>query len=207
MRIPIARDGFVFIAVLLILGLQLGQIFQSVTLFAVFSGLAFCVACFFRDPERAVLATKDEVVSPADGRVMDVIPTQIDGKPYHQIVIFLSVLNCHINRIPYPGTVQETTHIPGKFLAAFRQEIDKKNERQETLINTDKGLIKVVQITGAIARRIVCRLKPDQVVNKGDRFGLIKFGSRTDLYLPSTATVLVKKGDTVKGNLSIVARF
>ena len=207
MRIPIANDAYTLIISLVVIALSAGHLTQSIPVLGFFLGLAVFVCFFFRDPERPLTASEKELVSPADGRIMNVIPTQLDGKPYNQIVIFLSVFNCHINRIPFSGTVKETSHIPGKFLAAYRNEIDKKNERQETLIETKHGLIKVVQITGAIARRIVCRLQAGQSVSRGDRFGLIKFGSRTDLYVPQSADVLVKKGDVVKGNLTTMARF
>lgn len=206
MNLPIARDGgriLAFFFVLFAISLIFENLWVSLSFFVLFLFGLF----FFRDFERVCPAEEGVVYSPADGRIMDVKSVSFDDKGYYQIVIFLSVFNCHVNRIPYSGKVIETKHVSGKFLAAFRGDIDQKNERQETVFETDQGLMKVVQITGAIARRIVCRLKARQSVRIGERFGMIKFGSRTDLYVPQTAAVLVKKGDTVKGALTQMARF
>ena len=205
MRIPIAPEGLPiikwvwFAALLSLLTLNQWVIgFFGVTLIFVLS--------FFRDPLRSRSYNQNDVISAADGVITQVNDVKIDGKAYKQIVTFLSVFNCHVNRIPLAGKITQSVHIPGKFLAAMRGDIDKKNERQETDIETAIGLIRVVQITGAIARRICCELKPSQVTQTGERFGLIRFGSRTDVYLPADkVTVAVKKGDKVKGAITVLA--
>ena len=205
MRVPIAPEGLPiikwvwFAALLSLLTLNQWVIgFFGVTLIFVLS--------FFRDPLRSRSYNQNDVISAADGVITQVNDVEIDGKEYKQIVTFLSVFNCHVNRIPLAGKIKQSVHIPGKFLAAMRGDIDKKNERQETDIETAIGLIRVVQITGAIARRICCELKPNQVTQTGERFGLIRFGSRTDVYLPADkVTVAVKKGDKVKGAITVLA--
>ncbi len=161
---------------------------------------------FFRDPLRKIERDPNTVYSAADGVITQINDVDIDGKPYSQVVTFLSVFNCHVNRIPLAGKIIQSVHIPGKFLAAMRGDIDKKNERQETDIETAIGLIRVVQITGAIARRICCELTPNQDTTTGERFGLIRFGSRTDVYLPvDKVDLLIKKGDKIKGGLTKIA--
>lgn len=161
---------------------------------------------FFRDPLRNIKRDSNAVYSAADGVITQINDVDIDGKPYQQVVTFLSVFNCHVNRIPLAGRISQSIHIPGKFLAAMRGDIDKKNERQETDIETAIGLIRVVQITGAIARRICCELIPNQDTTTGERFGLIRFGSRTDVYLPvDKVDLLIKKGDKIKGGLTKIA--
>ena len=165
------------------------------------------VMSFFRDPLRLISREKNTVYSAADGLITAIDKHKVNGVMCHRIVTFLSVFNCHVNRIPYEGEVLKTTHTPGLYLAAYKGQIDKENERQETLFETDKGPMKVVQITGAIARRIFCHLEPKQQVKTGERFGLIRFGSRTDVYIPETAKLMVKKGQMIKGGLSILATW
>ena len=159
----------------------------------------FCIV-FFRDPLRKISRDQNTVYSAADGVITQINDVEINGDAYKQVVTFLSVFNCHVNRIPLDGKITQSIHIPGKFLAAMRGDIDKKNERQETDIETSIGIVRVVQITGAIARRICCELSSDQMVKTGERFGLIRFGSRTDvLFAVNKVDLLVKKGDKVKG--------
>ncbi len=165
------------------------------------------VISFFRDPLRDINYDKNTVYSSADGLITAIDKHEVNGVMCHRIVTFLSVFNCHVNRIPYEGVVTETLHTPGLYLAAYKGQIDKENERQETFFETDKGPMKVVQITGAIARRIFCHLSSKQSVKTGERFGLIRFGSRTDVYIPETATVLVKKGQMIKGGLTKIAKW
>ena len=205
MRIPIAPEGVSIIKwVWFVWMLSLLTVNEWVIGF--FTICAVFVLSFFRDPLRLVSREPNAVYSAADGVITQVNDVTLNGRPYKQIVTFLSVFNCHVNRIPLAGQVMNTSHVPGLFLAAMRGDIDKKNERQETDIQTAIGLVRVVQITGAIARRICCDLSAQQQVGTGERFGLIRFGSRTDVYLPSGAVeVLVKKGDKVKGGLSRLA--
>ena len=207
MRIPIAPEGSAIIKWVAFVWL-LSLLTVDTTIISIFSILLIFVTSFFRDPLRNINREDDIIYAAADGKITQINDVEINGKPYHQIVTFLSVFNCHVNRIPLAGKIIKTDHIPGKFLAAMRGDIDKKNERQETELDTKIGIVKVVQITGAIARRICCDLSPDQSVKTGERFGLIRFGSRTDVYLPKDKVELnVKVGDNVKGGLSHFAKI
>ena len=205
MRIPIAPEGVPIIKWVLF-AWMLSLLTVDTTVITIFSLISVFVISFFRDPLRKIDRDTNKVYAAADGKITQINDVDIDGTQYYQIVTFLSVFNCHVNRIPLAGKIIKTVHIPGKFLAAMRGDIDKKNERQETDIETSIGLVRVVQITGAIARRICCDIIADQAVTTGERFGLIRFGSRTDVYLAKDNVELtVKKGDTVKGGLSIFA--
>ncbi len=164
--------------------------------------LAGTIAYFFRDPERQVPEIAEAVVSPADGRVMEITP---EGETQWRISIFLSVLDVHINRAPYGGTVRTVTYTPGKFLAAYRREASQRNEANSVTIQSATAEFVVKQIAGVLARRIVCRVRPGDVLAKGQRYGLIRFGSRTDLVLPRSADLVVRVGDRVRGGESILA--
>lgn len=207
MRIPVAPEGVPIIKwsffVWMLVWLTLSPIIIGcATVFLLF------ICAFFRDPLRQIHRDNGHAYAAADGKITQINDVDINGTPYYQIVTFLSVFNCHVNRVPLSGTVLKTNHIPGKFLAAMRGDIDKKNERQETDFETSIGLVRVVQITGAIARRICCDLAPNQTVSIGDRFGLIRFGSRTDVYLRKDMVIpTCVVGDSVKGGLSKLARI
>ena len=205
MRIPIAPEGLPIIKWVWFAWL-LSLLTVHTYIIATFTVLIIFVMSFFRDPLRKIERDPNTVYSAADGVITQINDVEIDGAAYKQVVTFLSVFNCHVNRIPLAGKIVQSVHIPGKFLAAMRGDIDKKNERQETDIETPIGLVRVVQITGAIARRICCELTPNQVTTTGERFGLIRFGSRTDVYLPvDKVDLLIKKGDKIKGGLTKIA--
>jgi phosphatidylserine decarboxylase len=160
------------------------------------------VALFFRDPERIIPQTPETIVSPADGRVMEIVPENAQTR---RISIFLSLWDVHINRAPYGGVVRSVVYTPGKFLAAYRQEASLVNEANTvTIADHDREFI-VKQIAGVLARRIVCRVRPGDTLEKGQRYGLIRFGSRTDLLLPTTAEIAVQVGDVVRGGETILA--
>jgi len=175
-------------------------------------GLAtLAVAGFFRDPNRNVPNGEGLVVSPADGKVVSV--AEISGaSPFPdaatRVSIFLSPLDVHINRIPVGGRIDEVNYKHGKFIAAYKDDASEMNE-QNTLKVMDENLrsFGVVQIAGVVARRIVCWIKPGDVLRRGERFGLIMFGSRTDLYLPKGCKLEIGEGQRVKGGETIVARF
>lgn len=158
---------------------------------------------FFRDPERPIPDDEALVLSPADGRVMAVA----DDPEGVVITIFLSVLDVHVNRVPVAGRVISVTHRPGRFLAAFRPEAAEVNERTDLVLETPPGRVTVSQIAGFIARRIVVRVRPGDRLAAGDRYGLIRFGSCTQLVLPPGATPLVRVGDRVRGGSSVVASW
>jgi phosphatidylserine decarboxylase len=197
----IAPESWAFI-----LPLAIGSVLLSVLGWPVLAGVGIIlivgVAFFFRDPERTIPQAPGAIVSPADGRVMEIVA---EGERGCRLSIFLSVLNVHINRAPYSGKVQDVAYTPGKFLAAYRREASMVNESNRVIIENEGREFVVRQIAGVLARRIVCRVQPGDVLSKGQRFGLIRFGSRTDVLIPCEAQVAVQVGDTVKGGESILA--
>ncbi len=163
---------------------------------------------FFRDPQR-IPPIKEGFLSPADGKIVQIIDIEDDdmGKA-KQISIFLSVFNVHSQRVPYSGKVISKEYNPGKFLAAFNHKASLDNEQTEVLIETDNGnKYKVKQIAGLIARRILNYMEPDLSVERGQRLGFIRFGSRVDIILPEDFKIDVKMGDIVEGNLSMIGSF
>jgi len=157
---------------------------------------------FFRDPERHPPSGDQLVLSPADARVMVVGDVPWKGAPagdWKLISMFLSPMDVHVNRVPVSGTVTRVEYHPGKFLPAYKTEAGELNEWTEVWFDRPGGPVVVRQIVGVLARRIVCRLEAGDVVTAGQRFGVMKFGSRIDMFLPRTATLLVKAGDKVVG--------
>lgn len=204
---PVARPGYPFIfssafttAVLALLGLTPWALLGLViTVFIVY---------FFRDPDRVVPKSESRVVSPADGKIIAV--ESAEETPYYEgeckkISIFMSVFNVHVNRIPYEGTVDSISYFPGKFIAANRDKASSDNERNAIFIETDHGQkITAVQIAGLIARRIICHLQAGERVRRGQRMGMICFGSRVDLYLPVETTIAVTVGERVRAGTSVI---
>lgn len=209
----IAREGLMFIlgglvlSILLILGavrfdsrwlFGIGVVTTLLTLFCVF---------FFRDPNRSFTPSPGMLISPADGKVVQIIPIDhphIDG-PATQVSIFLNVFDVHVNRVPTDGVVDYVNYNPGKFLAAYDDKASEVNEQTEIGMRSDDGHgVVVKQIAGLIARRIVCRLEPHDTVDIGERFGLIKFGSRTDLIVPHDSRIEVRVGDKVRGAHTVI---
>ena len=163
---------------------------------------------FFRDPERQIAAARDSVLSPADGRVLVAGPAAADAAPpgqWLQISIFLSPMNVHVNRVPVSGRVTRVSFQRGRFLPAYHRDAAAANERSEIWIDSDGRTIVARQIVGVLARRVVCRLAAGADVRAGDRYGVMKFGSRMDIFLPTTAQIRVKVGDTVRAGETIIA--
>jgi phosphatidylserine decarboxylase len=163
---------------------------------------------FFRDPERTITVHPAAVLSPADGRVMTAgEPTakELPAGSWLQISIFLSPTDVHVNRMPVGGRVAKVLYHPGRFLPAYKSEAGDLNEYTEVWIEHEGQLIVFRQIVGILARRIVCRVREGDVVKAGDRFGVMKFGSRMDIFLPTDATLHVKPGDKVVGGVTIMA--
>ncbi|HLA09937.1 MAG TPA: phosphatidylserine decarboxylase family protein [Pyrinomonadaceae bacterium] len=203
----IVRDGLAFIIVPALIGglLLVAQLWVPAVFFLL---LAAFMAFFFRDPQRQAPSDAALVVSPADGKVTTVKQTQIGEADSPQIVsIFLSPLDVHINRAPIAGTIMDVTYTKGKFLMATTQNASLVNEQNVLTIQGELITVVCKQIAGILARRIVCWKKPGDKVALGERFGLIKFGSRTDLVLPASVEVLVKEGMRVKGGTSIIGRI
>lgn len=165
---------------------------------------------FFRDPDRECDSDADTLVAPADGKVVEIAEVEeaeVLGGPALRIGIFLSVFDVHTNRAPTDGEVTYCQHHPGKFLDARNPESSSKNERMTWAFKCGETILVVRQITGAVARRIVPWSKVGDYLQKGERFGMIRFGSRTEIYLPLGTEVLVKKGDKVRGGATVVARL
>jgi phosphatidylserine decarboxylase len=169
--------------------------------------LALFVFTFFRDPERTIPPEAGAVVSPADGRVVVVTEEENAGRPGKRISIFLAIWNVHVNRAPADGIIKKLEYRPGKFLAAMRERASLENEQNAITLSTDAGEMVFKQIAGWIARRVVCWKKEGERVARGERIGLVRFGSRVDLWVPREAEILVGLGDNVKGGSSVVARW
>ncbi|MBW2541222.1 MAG: phosphatidylserine decarboxylase family protein [Deltaproteobacteria bacterium] len=172
-------------------------------------GVTVFVACFFRNPPREIPGGENSVVAPADGRVIDVAEIEApDGNKWLRIGIFLSVFNVHVNRCPLAGRVVAVDRGGSAFLAAFNRRAEAENVRCALTLETAAGVrFRVIQITGLIARRIVCHPQVGEWIRRGDRYGLIRFGSRTDVLLPPTAVAKVKARDRVRGGSTIVAEI
>jgi phosphatidylserine decarboxylase len=172
--------------------------------------LFLCTVSFFRDPERAVPADENLIVAAADGTVMDIVEVnenEVLKTKTRRVGIFLSIFDVHTNRAPIDGRVTYCQHRPGLFLDARRPDCSEKNESMTWAFENPRVTIVVRQITGAIARRIVGWAKIGDELKKGERFGMIRFGSRTELYLPLNSEVLVKVGDHVLGGSTIIAQL
>lgn len=162
---------------------------------------------FFRDPERSIPEGDNIFVSPADGKLI-VTGNVYEGRHLKsdavQVSIFMSPLNVHVNRAPCDGTVESVVHTKGKFLSAFKDEASIRNENIAMLLNTRHGKILVRQVAGFIARRAVCRVKAGATLKKGERYGIIKFSSRLDIYLPKGTNIKIKLGDKVKAGETVI---
>jgi len=182
-------------------------VFGWISLALVLLGLFAFTRYFFRDPDRQIPDTAKGILAPADGVILEINDVQMEDQQVKQIVTFMSIFNVHINRIPFNGKVLSKKYFPGKFLAADKLGIEKENEHMEIMLETEFGKMKVVQIAGLIARKIVCGLTEGERVAKGDRFGLIKFGSRVDIYFSDKAKLLVKTGQTTSAGETVLAEF
>src|SRR5271170_6937315 len=166
----------------------------------------FCFS-FFRDPERVIPSDPGAIVSPGDGRVVVVTDEENAGVPGKRISIFLAVWNVHVNRAPAAGVITRMEYRPGKFLGAMRERASVENEQNVFTLSTDAGEMVFKQIAGLIARRVVSWKSEGERVARGERIGLVRFGSRVDVWLPKDAEILVKLGENVKGGSSVLARW
>lgn len=206
----IAKEGYAFVLVpgmLSILAVTLGW-----TPLAVILGIfAIGFLGFFRDPERLPPDGDGLIVAPADGKVVSVAKAKrgpLMEKADSRVSIFLSPLDVHINRAPLAAMVSDVRYQPGKFLAAYKEDASQRNEYNSLQLRDNQGReVEVVQIAGVLARRIVCHAKKHDVLARGARFGLIMFGSRTDLYLPANIRIEVAEGQRVRGGETIIGRF
>ncbi|MBI5286099.1 MAG: phosphatidylserine decarboxylase family protein [Deltaproteobacteria bacterium] len=222
MRIPLAREGYPFILAS-IFGIIIAWLFGLKVTGAIFGAITIFIVSFFRDPERTIPSEEDAIVSPADGRVIvidkcsgdnpllppgdrfKICPHKGGMGGFVKISIFMNVFSVHVNRVPASGKVLNIFYNPGKFFPADKDKASLENEQNAILIEATNGSEFVVnQIAGLIARRIVCNLKEGGEVKKGERLGLIMFGSRVDVYIPVGCRVEVKVGDRVKGGSSLL---
>lgn len=205
MRIPVAPEGWPFIlppvAGAVLLGL-LGWWWSG----ALLGIIALAFGLFFRDPERSGPNVSGAILAPADGKVVELKPGVADRfvGDSTQVSVFLSPLDVHVNRSPISGLVTDVQYRRGKFLPAYRAEASEVNERCSVMLQGEAFRVTVRQIAGVLARRVVCRVRPGEKLQAGERFGLIRFGSRVDLFLPSDVRVSVKIGDRVWGGESVI---
>ena len=206
-RLPIERDGLVFLLpTLAVSGLLFLLRFPGSGTVILF--LAAFIAYFFRDPEREIPAGERIILAPADGKIVAIKPFADwkgpFGEPLVRISIFLSIFDVHVNRAPIAALVQEVTHSPGRFRAAWGEEASLENEQSLIRFATPDGDVWVKLIAGLVARRIVCRVRSGQKVEAGERIGLIRFGSRVDCILPEAVVLRVRRGQMVAGGSTIL---
>ena len=203
-KLPIAREGWPFIIVPGVMAAALAFMGRRV-LAVPFAAASLASLGFFRDPERAVPSVTSGALSPADGTVTS-IDEAVDPfvGPSIRVAIFLSPLDVHINRAPISGLVVDTVYTRGRFVAAYNPEAAEVNERCVIRFQGEAARVTVVQVAGVVARRIVCRVAAGQKVEAGERIGLIRFGSRTDCYMPRGTTVHVSVGDKVVGGVTVL---
>ena len=202
----IVKDSIPYILIPTVLGVAaavLGFWYVGAILFVV----ALFMAFFFRDPKRVPPSDPDVVVSPADGRVTRIGPAAAGADAPNVISIFLSPLDVHINRSPIPGKIVDMIYSPGKFLMATNEKASLVNEQNILTIEGDKITVVCKQIAGILARRVVCWKKKGDNLSLGERFGLIKFSSRTDLILPANVSVAVSIGTRVRGGTTVIGRI
>lgn len=209
-KIPIAKEGYPFIlysAFITIISALYGSLLITLLLFAITT----FILMFFRDPERIAPEGDNTILSPADGKVIVselVKDVRFSENDLLKISIFMNVFNVHVNRVPITGTVTSVVHVPGAFLAADNEQAGLKNEYcAVTLITPDQKEVTFVQIAGLIARRIVCWIEPKDPVIRGRRFGLIRFGSRVDIYLPKDSEIVVSPGQKVTAGETVIANL
>lgn len=206
--VPLAREGYPFMLIALLITIAVflgtGSWIAGAFLFALF---VFVVA-FFRDPKRVVPAEPGSIVSPADGRVIiaeKVFDSRFTGSETMKISIFMNLFSVHVNRVPASGRVLKVIYNPGRFFSANLDKASLENEQNAVVAETPDGKVFVFnQIAGLVARRIVCRLKDGMDITRGKRFGLIRFGSRLDVYLPLDSRITVRVGDKVSAGTSIL---
>lgn len=206
----IAREGYLFVfgaGILFVTAWVNGWL----VLAGVFGVLTIGFLVFFRDPERHPPKGEGLIVSPADGTVVNIVkvamgPLIRDAET--RVSIFLSPLDVHINRAPVAGSVDDVNYERGKFFAAYKEKASERNEQNALrMVDSQGRQLSVVQIAGVLARRIVCRAKKGDFLERGARFGMIMFGSRTDLYLPRGSLIEVAEGQRVKGGETVIGRF
>jgi phosphatidylserine decarboxylase len=209
MLVPVHRDGWKFLAIGVALALLFLMLWPPLGWLLVL--LSAWIAYFFRDPDRVTPLRAGLVVAPADGRISQIAmappPAELDlgVVPRLRVSIFMSVFDVHVNRTPVTGPIERIAYRPGKFVNADLDKASEENERNGIVIRAGEHRIGIVQIAGLVARRIVCFVREGQTVNVGDRVGLIRFGSRVDIYLPEGTRALVAEGQTSIAGETVIA--
>jgi phosphatidylserine decarboxylase len=207
----VVTEGYKFAVAPIVLGIAalfLGWHILALQIAAfVLLALGTFILYFFRDPERVIPSDDLTIVSPADGRVLEVIDEQFAGRAGKRITIFLAVWNVHVNRTPLAGKISRIEYRPGKFQMAMRKPASAENEQNVIYLDTAHGQIVFKQIAGMIARRVVLWKKAGDQVQRGERIGIVRFGSRMDVWLPLEAAISVKPGDHVAGGSSVLGRW
>ena len=198
----IAKDAFAFLIPLLVITGLLWT-FGFILAGLVCLGLTLFIILFFRDPDRDIPDGKDVILAPADGKILSV-SKESDGTT--KISIFLSIWDVHINRSPIAGTIEEIRYVPGRFRMAFDRRASLENEQNVLVVKNGSLQVKFSQIAGVLARRIVCWKKQGDNVKGGERIGLIRFGSRVDLFLPAAVTLELTQGDRVRAGSTVIGR-
>jgi phosphatidylserine decarboxylase len=207
--VPIHKEGYPFIAIALVLAILLGSLWSPLGWIGAI--LTVWVCYFFRDPQRVTPVREGLVISPADGRVSlittAVPPAELDlpQEPMKRVSVFMNVFDCHVNRMPVSGRITQIVYTPGLFLNAELDKASEDNERNALVIETQTGRIGVVQIAGLVARRIVPFVRQGDALGVGERFGLIRFGSRVDIFLPLDTQVLVGLGQVAIAGETVLA--
>ncbi|OLP58567.1 phosphatidylserine decarboxylase [Xaviernesmea oryzae] len=209
--VPIHKAGYPFIAIFFVVSLLLGLLWQPL----MWIGFVLTLWCiyFFRDPVRVTPLDDDLVISPADGRVSSIAqivpPAELGlgSEPMLRISVFMNVFNCHVNRAPMPGRIARIAYRKGQFVNAELDKASHDNERNGLVIETAHGEIGVVQIAGLVARRIICWSQAGDMLQPGERFGLIRFGSRLDVFLPAGTRPCVSLGQTAIAGETVLAEF
>ena len=208
-KAPVVKEGYIFIFAAVMLAVLLGAAVSP--FWAIVPGVLACYFIyFFRNPERTIPLDDSVLVSPADGTVQEVVPLDGDDfvkEPCNKVVIFLSVFNVHVNRSPIAGEIKCQKYVCGRFKPAYKDTVGFENERHMIGIENDRLRVTVTQIAGILARRIVSWVTLDDVLEKGERYGLIRFGSCTEVVMPRNVEVTVKKGDKVIGGETIIGRI
>jgi phosphatidylserine decarboxylase len=209
--VPVHKEGYPFVLAFFVASLVLGWIWDP--LFWIGFILTLWCAYFFRDPERVTPQDEDLVISPADGRISAIgmytppVELGLGNEPMLRVSVFMNVFNCHVNRSPMRGRIREIAYQEGSFLNAELDKASDENERNGLVVETAHGDIGVVQIAGLVARRIVCWASVNENLEAGERFGLIRFGSRLDVFLPEGAVARVSLGQTAVAGETVLAEF
>ena len=209
MRLAPEGKNIIYCILIILIIISLLVLFEVMSAFVIlpfFMLFTFCVN-FFRDPYRIPPMGDNQIVSPADGKIINIATIDHKLGKMHVISIFLNVFDVHVNRMPIKGSFSKLDYKKGEFLLAFDHNAANKNERNEIEIETKIGKIKIIQIAGLVARRIICYAKKNEEMEMGERLGFMLFGSRIDLLIPSTTNINVRLGQKVMGNTTIIATF